>query len=115
MMSDSLYRSERLAMSKGRDGRRMVDRETAESIAAQALAFLAGDRARFTRFLALTGIELDEVRANASSPELLAAVLAHLTVDEPLLLTFAAEAHLAPEAIAPALAILQGHAPLQND
>jgi hypothetical protein len=98
-------------MSKHRDGRRTVDRETAEAIAAQALAFLAGERDRFTRFLALTGIELADVRTNAGSPELLAAVLAHLTADESLLLVFAAETHTTPEAIAPALAILQGHPP----
>jgi hypothetical protein len=94
-------------MSKGR---RMLDREAAETIGAQALAFLAGEPQRFARFLALTGVELEEVRANAASPELLAAVLAHLTSDESLLLTFAAEAHVAAETIAPALAILQGHA-----
>ncbi len=93
-------------MSKGR---RLIDREVAETIGAQALGFLAGEPQRFARFLALTGVDLDEVRANAGSPELLAAVLAHLTRDELLLLTFAAETHIAPEDIAPALAILQGH------
>jgi len=87
--------------------RRRVDREGAETIGAQALGFLAGEPHRFARFLALTGVDLDEVRANAGSPELLAAVLAHLTCDESLLLTFAAETHVAPEAVAPALAILQ--------
>jgi hypothetical protein len=93
-------------MSKGR---RLIDREVAEAIGAQALGFLAGEPQRFARFLALTGVDLDEVRANAGSPELLAAVLAHLASDESLLLTFAAETHIAPEDIAPALAILQGH------
>ena len=86
-----------------------LDREGAETIGAQALGFLAGEPQRFARFLALTGVDIDEVRANAGSPELLAAVLAHLTSDESLLLTFAAEAHVAPEVVAPALAILQGH------
>jgi Protein of unknown function (DUF3572) len=94
-------------MSKGR---RTLDREAAETIAAQALGFLAGEPQRFSRFLALTGVELEDMRASAGSPEILAAVLAHVTSDESLLLTFAAEAHIAPESIAPALAILQGHA-----
>jgi hypothetical protein len=93
-------------MSKGRQ---VVDREVAEAMAAHALGFLASEPQRFARFLALTGVDLDEVRANASSPELLAAVLAHLNSDESLLLTFAAVAHSAPATIGPALAILQGH------
>jgi hypothetical protein len=90
--------------------RRTLDRDAAETIGVQALGFLAGEPQRFARFLALTGVDLEEVRANAGSPELLAAVLAHLTSDESLLLTFAAETRMAPETIAPALAILQGHA-----
>jgi hypothetical protein len=89
--------------------RRMVNREAAETIAAQALGFLAGEPQRFARFLALTGVDVEELRASAGSPELLAAVLAHVTSDESLLLTFTAETHLAPETIAPALVILQGH------
>jgi Protein of unknown function (DUF3572) len=89
--------------------RRRIDREAAEAIAAQALGFLAAEPQRFGRFLALTGVDLDELRANAGAPELLAAVLAHLAGDESLLLAFAAEAHVTPESIAPALAILQGH------
>jgi len=89
--------------------RRMVDREAAETIAAQALGFLAGEPQRFARFLALTGVDVEELRASAGSPELLAAVLAHVTSDESLLLTFTAETQPAPETIAPALVILQGH------
>jgi uncharacterized protein DUF3572 len=94
-------------MSKNR---RALDREDAETIAAQALGFLAGEPQRFARFLALTGVELEDIRASAGSPEILSAVLAHVTSDESLLLAFCAEAHVAPESIAPALAILQGHA-----
>jgi hypothetical protein len=89
--------------------RRLVDREVAEAIAAQALGFLAGEPQRFARFLALTGVDIEELRATAGSPELLAAVLAHLTSDESLLLTFAAETRIDPDTIIPALAILQGH------
>ena len=96
-------------MSKGRNGRQILDSEAAETIAAQALGFLAGEPQRFARFLALTGIELEQIRADPGSPALLAAVLAHLTSDESLLLTFTAETRHSPETIAPALAILQGH------
>jgi hypothetical protein len=84
--------------------------ETAESIAAQGLAFLAADSARFGRFLSLTGLTLERVRARAGTPEILAAVLEHLEGDESLLLVFAAGASVAPETVAPALAVLQQEA-----
>jgi Protein of unknown function (DUF3572) len=97
-------------MSKDRPRSRALNREDAETIAVQALGFLAGEPQHFARFLALTGLEVADVRARAGSPELLAAVLSHLTGDESLLLAFAAETRLSPDAIAPALAVLQGSA-----
>jgi hypothetical protein len=98
-------------MSKGRQKQGALDREAAETIAAQALGFLAGEPQRFGRFLALTGLDLSDVRARAGTSDLLAAVLSHLTGDESLLLTFAAEARLPPERIAAALTVLQGSSP----
>lgn len=83
--------------------------EEAESIAAQGLAFLAEEPARFVRFLSLTGLTPEGIRARIGTPEVLAAVLEHLSADESLLLTFAATASVAPETIAPALAVLQGN------
>jgi hypothetical protein len=94
-------------MSAG-SNRRLLDRETAETIALQGLAFLAEEPGRLARFLALTGIEAGELRARAGTPELLAAVLEHLAGDESLLLVFAAGRGVRPESIAPALALLQG-------
>ena len=85
-----------------------LDREAAETLAARGLAFLAEDPQRFARFLALTGCALADVRNRAQAPELLAAVLEHLTEDESLLLVFAASNHLAPETIATALRALRG-------
>jgi hypothetical protein len=96
-------------MSKGWQKRPKLDREAAETIAVQALGFLAGEPERFLRFLTLTGLTIEDVRARAGSPDLLAAVLSHLTGDESLLLIFTAETHVAPETVAPALALLQGH------
>jgi Protein of unknown function (DUF3572) len=84
--------------------------ETAEDIAAQGLAFLAEEPERLLRFLALTGLEPAEIRAQAQSPQFLAAVLEHLAGDESLLLVFAANASVAPETIAAALAQLQAAA-----
>jgi hypothetical protein len=85
--------------------------EEAEAIAAQGLAFLAEEGQRFARFLALTGLQVNDVGARAGSAELLGAVLEHLAGDESLLLVFAASARVAPETVAEALAVLQGGAP----
>jgi hypothetical protein len=80
----------------------------AESVAAQGLAFLAEDPARLSHFLTLTGLRLDEVRAQAETPGFLAAVLEHIVNDESLLLVFAVNASIEPETVPPALAMLHG-------
>jgi Protein of unknown function (DUF3572) len=89
-------------MSKG------INRDRAEALALQGLTFLAGDAARLTRFLTLTGIDPSELRGWAENPGIQAAVLDHLLADESLLLVFAAEAGVAPEEVAPAQAVLAG-------
>jgi hypothetical protein len=96
-----------LAMFKAAKRRPPLDRAEAEILAARGLAFLAEDPPRFARFLSLTGCSLDDVRDRAHTPELLAAVLEHLTGDESLLLVFAAAAHIAPETIVTAQAALR--------
>jgi hypothetical protein len=87
-----------------------MDRETAETIAAQGLAFLAEDRARLHHFLQTTGLEPADLRARAGAPDMLLAVLEHLAGDESLLLVFAAARNLAPDSIGQAVALLQGTA-----
>ena len=81
--------------------------ETAEGIAAQGLAFLAEEPARLARFLTETGLAPERIREQAATPAFLAAVLEHLVGDESLLLVFAASTAVAPETVAPALALLQ--------
>jgi hypothetical protein len=83
-----------------------LDREMAETIAAQGLAFLAAEPHRLTRFLALTGLQAGELKARIGSGEVLAAVLSFLAGDESLLLTFAAGNNIAPETIGAALALM---------
>ena len=83
-----------------------LDREAAEAIALQGLTFLAEDAARMLRFLKLTGLALDEVRAQAGTPELSLAVLEHLAGDESLLLVFAASRGIAAESVGGATAVL---------
>jgi len=66
------------------------DREAAEALALDALAFLAADEERLMRFVALAGLSQHNLRAAAAAPGFLAGVLDHLAGDEPLLLAFAA-------------------------
>jgi hypothetical protein len=87
---------------------RPIDRDAAETLAAQGLAFLAEDPQQLVRFLALTGLEPTDLRARAGAPEVLAAVLSYLREDESLLLTFATRCKVAPETIGRALSLLQG-------
>jgi hypothetical protein len=70
--------------------------EAAEALAIQALNFLATDPERLARFLALSGLEAQSIRAAAAESGFLAGVLAHLGEDETLLVAFAAEAGVTP-------------------
>jgi hypothetical protein len=80
----------------------------AETLALQALAFIAGDDDRLERFIGLTGIDPAQLRALAQNPAGLGAVLDYLLGWEPLLLEVA-EAHgLKPESIAIARRKLPG-------
>ena len=74
----------------------MSHRDAAESLALEALSFLARDPGRIERFLANSGIGPDRLRDAAMEPGFLAAVLDHLLTDEPLLLMFAEDSGMAP-------------------
>jgi len=93
-------------MLKSTQRRDSLDREAAETIAAQGLAFVTADPHRLQRFLALTGVTPAELKRRIGSGEVLVAVLSFLTQDESLLLTFAASHRLQPETIGAALARL---------
>lgn len=83
-----------------------IDIESAEAIALHALTFLASDGPRLGRFLSLTGIGPEDLRAWATAPHLQAAVLEHMLADESLLLVFATQTGTRPEDVAPAHALL---------
>ena len=91
-------------------GHQNTSREAAESLAIQALGFLAGDPQRIARFLDLSGLPLAGIRAAATDPSFLAGVLEHVTSDEALLVAFAAEAAIKPEDIVRARTVLSGPA-----
>jgi len=84
-----------------------MDADYAETLALQALGFLADDPERLGRFLVLTGMGPAELRERAQTPQVLLAVLEHLMQDEGLLLVFAASSGIAPETIAPAHAKIE--------
>lgn len=86
----------------------------AEDMAVAALAFLAAEPDRLTRFLALAGIEGTDIRRAAGEPGFLAAVLDHLMGDETLLLAFAGEQAVKPEAVVRAAHAL-GAGPWERD
>lgn len=71
----------------------------AEEIAIRALRFLADDLGRLERFLTLTGVGPDDLRAAGDDPMILAGVMEHLLGDEAQLLEFTANANLAPETV----------------
>ncbi len=88
--------------------RESVNREAAESLAIQALTYLAGEPERLGRFLALSGLGPEQVRFAAGEPGFLAGVLEYLSSDESLLLGFADHVRVAPAEIARAQAALSG-------
>jgi len=85
-------------------------RETAESVGVAALSFLAGDSERFSRFVSLTGIGPEKIRAAAAEPGFLAGVLDHVTADESLLRAFSAERGFDPLEVVDARSVLTGSA-----
>jgi hypothetical protein len=83
-----------------------MSRVSAEALAVEGLTFLAAERIRIERFLALAGLAPDTLRAAAASPGFLAAVLDHLASEEDLLLAFATNRGIDPDAIVAASRIL---------
>jgi hypothetical protein len=80
--------------------------DSAESLAVSALAFIAADPDRLSRFLGVTGLGPDNFRTAAADPAFLGSVLDYLVADETLLVEFAADAALKPETVARAQAAL---------
>lgn len=68
-------------------------------IAIQALTYIAGHPDHADRFMALTGIDVGDLRRVSAEPGFLLGVMDYLVGDEPLLLEFAAEAGIPPAAV----------------
>jgi hypothetical protein len=89
--------------------REKPSRDEAEILAVAALSFLAEEPDRLGRFLAITGIEPENLRAAAGTPGFLPGVLDHLIGDESLLLDFAAQQGIDPADVPAARAAFGGH------
>jgi Protein of unknown function (DUF3572) len=84
----------------GMKARSRPTREAAETLAVQALVFIAEQPEQLSRFLAVTGIAPDQIRDAAREPDFLAGVLDHMLGDEALLIAFAESAGIDPAAVA---------------
>ena len=81
--------------------------QDAEALALAALAATLTDERRARRFLDLTGLDADELRARAGERSLLAATLAFLEAHEPDLIEVAKSLNVKPESIVAARAELE--------
>lgn len=78
-------------------------------LALSALAATLSDERRSRRFLDLTGIETDELRAKADDTRLLVALIGFLEAHEPDLLAVAADIGVEPAQIVAARRALDGN------
>ena len=79
----------------------------AQALALLALATAVSDERRARRFLDLTGIGTDELRATAGDPALLAALIRFLEAHEPDLVAVAEAMDVAPEKLVAARRTLE--------
>src|SRR4051794_16910253 len=91
-------------------GPRKVDpktrQEAATALAITALSFVAADPEHLGRFLSLTGIGPESIRAAARQPGFLLGVLDYVAGDEAMLLAFANQNDFDPEDVQRARAAL---------
>ena len=80
------------------------------ALALAALAATVSDERRAQRFLALTGIETDDLRRRAAEPALLASLIGFLEAHEPDLVAVCNEVGIKPEALVQARREIEGKA-----
>ena len=85
-----------------------ASREAAESLAVQALTYLGSDPERLGRFLSLSGLGPQSIRAAAGETGFLAGVLEHVASDQALLLAFTADQGIDPAEVDRARRALTG-------
>jgi hypothetical protein len=80
----------------------------AQALALLALATAVSDERRGRRFLDLTGIGTDELRARANDPALLAALIRFLEAHEPDLISVSEQMGVKPDILTAARRELEG-------
>lgn len=85
-----------------------MQRELAQVTALRALAWLAGQDALFEGFLAQSGADAAQLRAEAQNPAILRAVLDHILLDDAWVIECAGALGIAPEDLPMARAVLGG-------
>lgn len=88
-----------------------MHRSNAETLALKALGHLAADEESFTRFLRISGLQLDDLRSRAGEPELLAAVVDFILSDDKLCESFLTAEELEAHELHSARRALPGMAP----
>ena len=88
--------------------RKRISDAAAQEIATTALAHIAGEDDRMSRFLALTGLAPEDMRAASQNPGFFIAVLDYFMNYEPDLLEFAEKSKIDPQLVVDARQILAG-------
>ena len=83
--------------SKRPAGPPVLSVEDAQTIALKAIAFIATDDELLSRFVALTGCGMDNIRERIGDPAFLGGVLDFILGDEPTLLAFVEKEDMTPE------------------
>ena len=82
-----------------------------ESLAIEALTFIAGDPDLASRFISLSGLDVGSMRMAAQDPQFLAGVLDYVLADDRLVVDLAAATGHPPEAIVATCLSLKSPAP----
>jgi hypothetical protein len=93
---------------ENRAGHPKIQRESAETLALQAVSWLAADADLLGAFLNESGASLASLVVDLKRPEFLAAVLDFVLGDDQRVLAFAAQLEIRPESVAQHRAMLHG-------
>lgn len=88
----------------------MIGKETAETLALQALGWIAGQGDLFEAFLATSGLSREALGTRLEEPEVLLAVLDFLLADDGFVTGFARDTGISPDLPMRARAALPGGA-----
>ncbi len=88
-----------------------MKREQAETLAIDALAWLADDQERLGHFLNASGAAVEDLRTRAQEPEFLGFILDFLMLDDENILAFSQFSNQQPNAVEQARHALTGEYP----